>query len=620
MSNISSISEEVIVPKITEGFQVLAALNSTGAGFEARGGSSLMLVEPIENSVDSIIEAIRQHVMNKGIIRIFIDKKNEQVIIVDNGLGFGNPRHISEKPFDSLKKYDPELTGKFARGLQGFRSYCNELMFITKRLAIPSGEIIGGKSGKTVKLDFEAAKIEVTASIISDDEFALWSWGDFEHGAVAFYNLWKKGEFSKIHKDKLIRRIERHFGELIRKSEIEILLWEGTSLKPGYRADARDFYECKPRDYSKLIKIDLPSLPFLENGIRKGDVVFELFLTTGPRSDRDIRPYLMYKDRPVGEGPISEIEEFADTDVWNSYYLTGFIRADFCQINELRLAFKPGPERDFLYQQIESTELRLREAIKNHHNGLIDIKRSQEINALVNKLQIFLKTKHIFDFKFAKELGQLAAEEKNKLKVPLTTQGKDEAAAALSTVGEPIIDTAPVVVTSQANVVPGKDENIHIHQDLVGGEGGGGAQSTSGGPDGSGEIQQSGEKGYSNSHSGLNKTQTIQEKSTTGDISSSSSKNVKKRKPRGFNIDTQEDEYSDQLSFFDQVTSTIVINSAHERYKKREDPSVPVSRDLMNYMSELYIYEVCKLAKAKNSDIDIPDLFLKTKYEFFEAS
>jgi hypothetical protein len=618
MFDLKENSQEIIVPKINENFQILAALNSTGAGFEARGGSSLMLMEPVENSVDSIIEAIRQHIINKGIIRIFLDKANEQVIIVDNGLGFVNPRHICEKPFDSLKKYDPELTGKFARGLQGFRSYCNELAFITKRQGIPSGEVIGGTCGKTVKLEFEAAKIEVKASVVKDDEFAKWSWGDFDHGAAAFYRLWKKGEFYKIRKDRLIRRIERHFGELIRKGEIEISLWEGPDLKPGLRADSSAFYECKPRDYSKFIKVDLASIPFVENGNKKGDVIFELFLTTGPRSDRDVRPYLMFKDRPVGDGPISEIEEFAETDVWNSYYLTGFIRADFCQINELRLALKPGPERDFLYQQIDAVEPKLREEIKKYHSGLIDIKRSQEINALVNKLQAFLKTKNIFDFKYAKELGQISSGEKQDLKVPLTLAGKDEASAALSSTGEPIIDTVPITVASQKNVTAGKEESIHTHQDLVGGKGGTSAESTGGGPDGLGQIQQGGGKGYSDSQQGLSKTKTMEEFATTGN-GSSHLKNVRKRKPRGFNIDTQEDEYSDHLSFFDPVTSTIVVNSGHERYKKREDPSVPVSKDLLDYMSELYIFEICKLAKTKNPDLDLSDLFLKTKYEFFEA-
>lgn len=223
---------EYIKPKITEDHQILAALASTGAGFEALGGSSLMLTEPVENSVDSVIEANKKGLRIKGKIKILIDHKAEQVVIIDNGLGFTDPRHICERPFDSLKKYDPDLTGKFARGLQGFRSYCNRLVFITRRLGIPAGENFGSKSGRTVRLEFTADKIAVGALIVPDDDFLRWSQGEFNHGAIAFYQDWKKGEFKKIVKDKLIRRIERHFGELIRKREIEILVWEGGNIDP----------------------------------------------------------------------------------------------------------------------------------------------------------------------------------------------------------------------------------------------------------------------------------------------------------------------------------------------------------------------------------------------------
>jgi len=217
-------SIEYIKPRLTEDYQILAALASTGAGFEALGGSSLMLTEPVENGADSIIEANKAGLNIKGKIIVLIDKKEEQVIIIDNGLGFTNPRHICEKPFDSLKKYDPDLTGKFARGLQGFRSYCNNLAFITRRLNIPKGEVFSGKSGRTVKLEFFADRIEVGAFVVSDEEFLKYTQKDFFHGAVAFYTNWKAGEFKKIRKDKLIRRIERHFGELIRKGDIEIFV------------------------------------------------------------------------------------------------------------------------------------------------------------------------------------------------------------------------------------------------------------------------------------------------------------------------------------------------------------------------------------------------------------
>jgi len=611
---------EYIKPKLTEDSQILAALASTGAGFEALGGSSLMLTEPVENGVDSIIEANKAGLNIKGKIIVLIDKKEEQVIIIDNGLGFTNPRHICEKPFDSLKKYDPDLTGKFARGLQGFRSYCNNLAFITRRLDIPQGEVFSGKSGHTVKLEFSADRIEVGASIVSDEEFLEYTRKDFFHGAIAFYTNWKAGEFKKIRKDKLIRRIERHFGELIRKGEIEILVWEGKGLTPDKILLMKDFYECKPRDYSEFSKISLPTIEYFDDkGNKKGEAIFEFYLTNRAKRNRDTMPFLMYKDRPVGDAPIAEIGEFADTDVWNSSYLTGFISADFCEINELRLALKPGLARDFLYQQMEDIEQFLRNEIKKHHRGLIDLKRSQEINLLVNRLQSFLREKNIFDFKIAKRLGDLTRSGKAENLTVSTSLGSDTAHAAIKTEGEQAIGLRPVTTLPQENIVPGEQEGIFIHQHQDGGSGKGGATKVTGGPDGAGEVVEEGQNGYKEDKNGLNKSLPTPETVVDGEPSHATKRRIRKRKPRGFNISLQDDEFSDELSYFDPVNSTVIVNSGHERYRKRDKPDDPVNKELLSYISELYMLEICKLAANNNPDMNITDVFLKTKYEFFET-
>jgi hypothetical protein len=612
--------KELIKPKITEDSQVLAALASTGAGFEALGGSSLMLTEPVENGVDSIISAGKSGIVSKGIIRVFIDQTSEQVVIVDNGLGFIDPRHICERPFDSLKKYDPDLTGKFARGLQGFRSYCRSLKFVTRRLTIPSGEAFAGKSGNTLELQFRAEITEVSAGVIRDEEFERWSWNDFRHGAVAFYRDWKAGEFQKIRKEKLIRRIERHFGELIRKGKIEILVWEGKGLVPGKKISRNSSYECKPRDYSDFRKIDLDSVPYIENGLKRGEVVYQLYLSSRARSDRDYLPFLMYKDRPVGDAPIALIAEFGETDVWNSSYLTGFIRADFCEINELRLALKPGLARDFLYQQLEGSENFLREEIKKHHRGLIDIRRSQEINQLVNRLQTFLKEKKIFDFKLAKEFGQISTGEEPETLKLTTGFGEDDSLRALSSSGESVISGKPLQVREQYPIAEGQEPRLDKHQDDLGGRGEGGSQKSEGGPGGPGAIGKEGELGHREQEEGLDKMKPIEEKARPGDPSTETRKTVKRRRPRGFNISTFPDEFTDELSSFDPVNSTVIVNSAHERFKQRDNPEDPASKELLDYMSELYIWEICKMAGQMNPDMNIADIFLKTKFEFFEKA
>jgi hypothetical protein len=610
---------ELIRPRISEDSQILAALASTGAGFEALGGSSLMLTEPVENSVDSIIEGRKKGLVGKGIVRIFIDRGRERVIITDNGLGFVDPRHICEKPFDSLKKYDPDLTGKFARGLQGFRSYCEKLTFITRRLTVPAGEQFDGQSGKTILLEFGADRIEVGAGVGKDDDFALWSWGEFNHGAAAIYSDWKAGEFAKIRKEKLVRRIERHFGELIRKGQIEILVWEGKNLPPGKKLPPSEFYACVPRDYSKYEKVDLPPVRYTANG-KMGVVEFELYLMPGAKSDKDYRPFLMYKDRPVGDSPIALVPEFSEELVWNSSYLTGFVRADFCEINELRLALKPSPERDFLYQGLLDVEPRLGDVVRKHHLGLIDIRRAQEISQLVNRLQTFLRDKKIFDFRLAKDSGTLSTGDKSEVLTVTSTAGADTSRVSTAGGSETVVVGSPIVVTPVQNVLPGTTKDVHIPQTEMGGTGSGGAHEGAGGPGTSGQIEGYGKDGYREEPGALKKSLPTEASATPGNPNSDTERKVRRRKPRGFNMINQENEFSDELSTYDPMTSTIIINSASQRYKARDDPEDPINKGLMDYLAELYIWEICKLAGKQNSELPVMDTFLMTKYEFFEVS
>jgi hypothetical protein len=326
----------------------------------------------------------------------------------------------------------------------------------------------------------------------------------------------------------------------------------------------------------------------------------------------------MYRNRPVGDAPISEIGEFSETDVWNSWYLTGFIRADFCDINELRLALKPGLARDFLYQKMEEVEPVLRERIKKHHLGLIDLRRSQEINQLVNKLQSFLKQKGIFHFKTAKELGQLSTgEQLESLKVSKTA-GSDSSLAAMAQSGEVVIGAKPICVASQDNVIPGQQQGIYQPQDLFGGSGQSQSEKTTGGPGDKGQVSAESQPGYRDDAGGLGKSLPVPETAVPGDASAEAGRQVKRRKPRGFNLSLWPDEFSEELSTFDTVNSTVIINSAHERYRKRDDPDNPLNREMVSYVSELYIWEICKLAGKENPDMNLTDVFLKTKYEFFE--
>ncbi len=284
-----------------------------------------------------------------------------------------------------------------------------------------------GKKGQTIKLEFISDKIDVGCDVVSDDEFTKTT--KHSSGAIAIYSEWVKGSFDKVRKEDLIKRLEHHFGEEIRKGRIKIFIYEISGEKK-----LELIKEISPKDYSKLQKINIDAIPYIDpNGLKKGEILFELYLTSKSLRNRWTLPFLMHKNRPVGDYRISEMTEFGDSDVWGSNYLTGYIQCDFCQINELRLALKTSPDTDFLYNQMHKIEDFLREQIKKHARGIVEIKRQQEISELVNKLQNFIKSKNIFEFKIARSSGTLSTDNILERNVMSSTAGANEKTKTVGT-------------------------------------------------------------------------------------------------------------------------------------------------------------------------------------------
>jgi len=138
-------SETVFTAKFEQEKQIVSALHLVGAGFETKGGCSLMLTEAVENGVDAIIKYNQMYTPVKGMVSVHIDKQKKRILIIDNGTGFLDIKHVCEKPFDSLKETDESQTGKFARGLQGTKMEMN-LVSIAHNL----GKIWRLKGGITV--------------------------------------------------------------------------------------------------------------------------------------------------------------------------------------------------------------------------------------------------------------------------------------------------------------------------------------------------------------------------------------------------------------------------------------------------------------------------------------
>ena len=238
------------------------------------------------------------------------------------------------------------------------------------------------------------------------DESKFREYSNSNHGTIAIYEKWKTGLFEKFNINMLLKRLQHHFGELIRKGEIRILveLYEGKIAEIG--PEQQKFQEVEPKDYSLFTALTIDPIPYDKNG-KNEEISFNLYLCDRGRSDKWNQPYLLFQGRPVGDGFISEIDEFTERPIWKHRFLTGYITCDFCEINELRQGLKINDERDFLFKELLKIERLLENKVKEHSKGLYELKLQRQVSELVKDLQLFFKSKNIFNFKIAKSMGFL---------------------------------------------------------------------------------------------------------------------------------------------------------------------------------------------------------------------
>ena len=409
-------------------------------------------------------------------------------------------------------KEDATQTGKFARGLQGFRAFCDNLTYITKRLKedIPTNEseVIhtnSSSSRQTAKLEFTSMSSKVKVKYVNDEEFKEYL--DSDYGTIAVYEEWKPGLFEKFNVTMLFKRLQHHFGELIRDGKISILveLYQGKIAKIG--PEQLKYQEVEPRDYSAFTPLIATSVPYSNDG-KTGQITFNLYLCDRGRTDKWNQLYLLYQGRPVGDGFISEIDEFTEHPIWKHRFLTGYITCDFCEINELRQGLKINDERDFLFKELLKMEKFLENKVKEHSKGLYELKLQRQVTELVKDLQLFFKSKNIFNFKIAKSMGFLSKENNEIEVVELAkTAGNDPALDVKNPTGEGTevsgtgkFDSSEVIKEDE-----GPDKTLNPE---IGSHGGTGSDTKVGGlgEDAKTDLDaQDTEKGFTASDSGFNK-------------------------------------------------------------------------------------------------------------------
>jgi hypothetical protein len=300
-----------------------------------------------------------------------------------------------ENPLKSRKTGLSNQTGKFGRGLQGFRGFCRTLTYISLRSKVNESECNFDvtneqlKLGKTKGHDGRCIKLSLTKENIAEVKsqgktirrFIDWKQdansnpvapsghtlvqsavdtkyvtvdvkefrkhSDSKTGTVAIFSDWIPGEFEELLRDKkkTIQRIQHHFQVPIEKGLVEIsykLNNEKAQLIPPRRWEAKN-------DKGEMEELDLYEIPNRQiiNPHTKeviGTLEIRLYKCNPNFNQPFNAPYLLVGDRPLGDSTLHEMTHFRDKKILKSPYVAGYVRADFLKPDTQRLNPLPGEE------------------------------------------------------------------------------------------------------------------------------------------------------------------------------------------------------------------------------------------------------------------------------------
>jgi hypothetical protein len=563
--------EKWIDVELTEDEQVIGALVSNAAAFALVGGPPLMLTEAVENSNDAIEHARRELGMEeKGFICVEVDTWKKEIRIIDNGTGVLWPIHLLKKPFKSMRKNVDYTKGQFGRGLQGFRGFCEDLFYITRRkkCSAEEEEILdkGSFSGKTVKLHLPHNTPRGTIEVVDDAEFGDYT--DFETGTIAIYQNWFPGEMERIDLERLQMRVEHHFGELIRKGNITIIL----------RRDGKDI-ETYPRTFNPDHKIPIDNITVkTAGGNVLGELEFNLYFTSQAFLHPYKKPYLVVSDRPLGDSFISDFPEFQHQTVWSSRYITGFIRSDFVKPNDLRLALEPGIEKDCFARTLLDAALEIEQQVKDFQRKLFNLQLEEEMNDLAVEVQRFLKNERVFDFQPTETQGLLSETE---IQGGLDTRERGEMVSVIDSSAE----------TTEEVLAPSKHEGKKGN--------------------GRGETQEG----------------DWQQVKVDPKLRGHTPRRRRRRRPSGFPLRFEANELSEDMSWFEETGRSVILNSAHARFRSLQDRSLDRGEHsayyakLRVYVIQRYLWEIVMFAgHRQNLGREVlENRFWDLNYKFFET-
>ena len=392
--------------KLNREEQILSALNTVGEVFRHHGGATLMLTEHVENGIDAIedLKKIKKIEKHQGKIEIIIDEDNLRVIIIDNGTGIIDPIWIIENPLKSRKTGESHQHGEFGRGLQGFRGFCRNLQYITKREEISKSELSDndikkwldeakerGIDGRTIRLELCRETIDTIYRPVNSNEFQKYT--KSSTGTVAIFSNWSPDDFEALIKDKskLFDRIQHHFRIPLENEIVNILLEHGKN--PPISIELRSF----SIDDEEMDLFELQDKEVINPYTKEvyGNIHFRLYKAAPRYEHRYKSPFLLVGDRPLGDSELLKLEELSNEIILKSPYITGYIIANFLKPDSLRLSPKHGEEYRLFIAHVRNSLRDLKPLLSKYEAGFRIANKIEENQKLILQVQSFLKEQNI---------------------------------------------------------------------------------------------------------------------------------------------------------------------------------------------------------------------------------
>jgi len=351
--------------------------------------------ENLKKLQQKILDVIKSETKRRSVVVVELDDDNEEVRTIDSGTGIEHPIHICEQPFISLKTGEDYLIGKFGRGCQVFREFCELMEFYSLREKISKREeanIVDDKINtsqidvKSIHIDFPANYPGGYYGFRNVKQFKKLS-NYSDTGTVVVLSKWKENYYNDLsrHLSKLERRLEHHFG-----FGIGGVFNIGLKIKAGKKET-----EINPKDFENHPKIqglfDLPPIPLKDGqGNPCGTVEFHVYKTNRSYSDTFKEPFLVINGRPLGDTSISEMPGLSQQkEIWKSSHITGYVVCNSVEPNQIRVGLANTEARQPFLDAMTSASITLKglnTAWKNELSSAIDIEMTNEVVQTVTRL------------------------------------------------------------------------------------------------------------------------------------------------------------------------------------------------------------------------------------------